>query len=249
MMKKITLLVAFISMLSVKAQTVDEIVNTYFENIGGKENFAKLNGVKFSAKMNQQGMEIPVESYQLKGGKTMTVISFQGKEIKQGVYDGETLWSHNFMTMKAEKATQEATDNKKLEDGDFPDPFLNYKDKGYKIELVGKEEIDGAETFKLKLTKKPITIEGKKVDNISYYYFDTDNYVPILVEKEITSGPMKGKIYQIKMSDYQETEGLYFPFSTSMGLKGGASQALNVTKVELNPQVKEADFKFPTEEK
>ena len=67
-----------------------------------------------TAKVNQQGMEIPLEIYQLKDGRQMTKITFQGNVIKQGVYDGETLWSHNFMTMKAEKSDAEETSNFKF---------------------------------------------------------------------------------------------------------------------------------------
>ena len=101
------------------AQTADEIINNYFENTGGIDNWKKLEGVKMSAKVNQGGMEIPIDIVQFKGGKQMTVINFQGKQIKQGVFDGETLWSENFMTQKAEKSDKEATDNMMLEKNDF----------------------------------------------------------------------------------------------------------------------------------
>ena len=40
---------------------------------------------------------------------------------------------------------------------EFPDPFLNYKENGFTIALDGEETIDGAETFKIKLTKTAST--------------------------------------------------------------------------------------------
>ncbi|MDG2194247.1 MAG: outer membrane lipoprotein-sorting protein [Polaribacter sp.] len=248
-MKKLVLvIVAVIGSLTLHAQTVDEILSTYFENIGGEENFRKIKGVKMTAKVNQQGMEIPLEIIQMSNGKQMTVINFQGKEIKQGVFDGETLWSHNFMTMKAEKSDAEATANMKLEANDFPDPFLDYKKKGYAVELLGKETIDGAETFKVKLTKKPVTIDGKKEDNVSFYFFDMENYVPIAMQSEIKSGPGKGMISMVTMSDYQEVEGMYFPFSMTQGVKGQpGGQPITITKIELNPDVKDGLFTFPKE--
>ena len=91
-MKKLVLvIVAVVGSLTLHAQSVDEILSTYFENIGGEENFRNIKGVKMIAKVNQQGMEIPLEIIQMSDGKQMTVINFQGKEIKQGVFDGETL--------------------------------------------------------------------------------------------------------------------------------------------------------------
>jgi len=229
----------------INAQTADEIISTYFENIGGAENFEKLTGLRFNASVNQQGMVIPIEIVQLKNGKQMTVISFQGKEIKQGVFNGETLWSTNFMTQTAEKSDQETTDNLKLDMNDFPDPFLNYKEKGYGVELMGKETIDGTETFKIKLTKEPVTVDGNKEEDVSYYYFDSENFVPLMVESEIKSGPAKGQISQTTFSDYQEVEGLYFPFSFSQGLKDQGGQAITMDKIELNPTVDDSAFEFP----
>lgn len=246
-MKKLLLVAVMFIGLIANAQTVDEILATYYENIGGIENFKNIKGIKMTAKVNQQGMEIPLEMYQLANGKQMTVINFQGKEIKQGVFDGETLWGHNFMTMKAEKSDAEATANMKLDMNDFPDSFIDYKEKGYKVELLGKETIDGAETFKIKLTKEPVTIDGKKEDSITYYFFDTENFVPIAIQTEIKSGPGKGMMSEITMSDYQEVDGLFFPFSMTQGVKGQPGAPLTITKIELNPTVDAALFAFPEE--
>ena len=247
-MKKIKILIvtAIVGFsLQANAQTVDKILSNYFENIGGLENLQKLKGIRMHAKINQQGMVIPMEITQLKDGKQMTVITFQGKKIKQGVFDGTTLWGTNFMTMKAEKRTKEATDNMKLNANDFPDPFINYKKKGYTVTLLGKETVDGTEAYKIKLVKEPITIDGKKEDDISYYFFDAENYVPIEVQTEIKSGPMKGQISEVKMSDYQEVNGIYFPFTLKQGLKGKPGQAINLDKIEVNPKVAMKEFEFP----
>jgi outer membrane lipoprotein-sorting protein len=246
MKKTIFLGLLSLGLLSISpAQTAEEIIEKYFQNTGGKEKWNSLNGIKITAKVNQQGMEIPVEVYQLKDGRQCTRIIFQGTEFKQGVFDGTTLWSTNFMNMKAERSDAEATENFKQEVGDFPDPFLNYKKQGYKIELVGKETVDGNETFKIKLTKKPVKVDGVPTENVVFYYFDAQDYVPLLVETEIKSGPAKGMISQIRFSDYQEVNGLLFPFSSSQGIKGGQSSAFVIVSYELNPKVDDALFRYP----
>ncbi len=231
----------------INAQTVDEILANYYENIGGLENLKKIEGLKMTASLNQGGMEIPLEIYQLKDGRQMTIINFQGKELKQGVFDGETLWGHNFMTQKAEKNDAETTANMKLNNNDFPDSFIDYKAKGYTVELLGKEDIQGTETFKIKLTKEPITVDGKEEADVSFYFFDTENFVPIAVQSEIKSGQGKGMTSEITFSDYQEVDGLYFPFSMTQGAKGQPGQPITFSAIELNPTVDEAAFKFPEE--
>ena len=248
MLSRILVLITLVCSYTINAQTVDEIIDNYFENTGGVENWEKIEGVKMNAKVNQGGMEIPIEIVQLKSGKMMTTINLQGQSLKQGVFDGEVLWSTNFMTQKAEKSDEESTNMVKNEMNQFPDPFLNYKEKGFTVELVGTETVDGSETFKIKLTTTPNIIEGKEVPSISYYFFDSENFVPIQVQKEIQVGPGKGMVSEIKMSDYQEAGGIYMPFSMTQGIKGQPGAPINMDKIEINPTVDDSEFTFPESE-
>src|SRR6185369_13912546 len=137
-LKNLLFAVTLLSCGFAQAQSADEIIAKFFENTGGIDKWKAVQGTKMSAKVNQQGMEIPLLIVNLKDGRQMTVITFQGKEIKQGVYDGSTLWSTNFMNSKAEKSDAESTENFKANMGsDFPMPFINYKERGYKVELLG----------------------------------------------------------------------------------------------------------------
>lgn len=249
-MKKITLLVLILiaGIATTQAQTADEILDTYFENIGGKDAWRDVEGMRMTAKINQGGMEIPLEIVQLKDGKQMTVITFQGKEIKQNVFDGEVLWGTNMMTQKAEKVDAETTEIMKKEGKDFPDAFLDYKEKGYAVEFVGKEDFNGTETFKIKLTKSPFVIDGKEEEDVSYYFFETENYVPIAMQAEIKQGQAKGMISEITFSDYQEVDGLYMAFTMTQGVKGQAGQPITMESIELNPKIDSSEFEFPEEE-
>ena len=47
------------------------------------------------------------------------------------------------------------------------------------------------------------------------------------------------------MSDYQEVEGLYMPFSMTQGVKDQPGQPITITSIELNPTVDESEFEFP----
>jgi len=247
MLKRILVLIVIVCSYSVNAQTVDEIISNYFENTGGVENWEKIEGMKLWITANAQGMEISIEQVILKNGKTSSTIKFQGREIKQGVFDGEVLWSTNFMTGKAEKSDEETVNMVKNQLSEFPDPFLNYKEKGFTAELMDTETVDGAETFKIKLTTTPNIIEGKEVPNITYYFFDKENFVPIQVHKEIMDGPGKGMTSEQKMSDYQEAGGVYMPYSMTEGVKDQPGQSLTIEKIEINPTIDDSEFAFPEE--
>ena len=251
MMKKYSILLAIVLMsgwATLQAQTADEILNNYLENTGGVDAWRAVEGMRMKAKVNQGGMEIPLEIVRMKDGRQMTSITFQGLELKQGVFDGEVLWGTNMMTQKAEKSDAEATEMMKKEMNDFPDPFLDYQDKGYTVELMGKEDFNGTETFKIKLVKEPITVDGEEVQDVSYYFFETENFVPIAIHSEIKQGQAKGMMSEITFSDYQEVEGLYMPFTMSQGVKGQGGQPVTMDSIELNPEVSDSDFAFPAEE-
>ena len=230
--------------VSVNAQSVDEIIENYFENTGSAKSWAEVESIKKNMSVNQMGMELPIEQYQ-SSDRIYTKVSIQGMEIKQNVFDGETFWSTNWSTMKAEKSDQKNVQIVKDELAEFPDPFLNYKKNGFIVELMGKEIVDGTDTFKVKLIKKPMLVDGEEVPNVSIYYFDSENFIPIMVHEEVMSGQLKGTIIEVKMNDYQEVEGLYMPFSMSQGVKDQPGQPITITSIELNVKADESEFRFP----
>ncbi|MFT5778459.1 MAG: outer membrane lipoprotein-sorting protein [Crocinitomicaceae bacterium] len=250
-MKKILLSLAVLTLSATTyAQddaTVESILDTYFENIGGREAWSKLEGHKISAEVEAQGMTIPLEIYALKDGRTITRFSVMGMDLAQGAFDGEVSWSTNFMSMEPEKSDAETTANTLLDSKDYPDPFLNYKANGYSVELMEEDMVDGVECYKLKLTKSPHIIDGEEVENVQYYFFDKENFVPVQVEQEINSGEMKGQTSVTVFSDYQEVEGLYFPFSVTQKIKDGEGQTVEFSEIELNPEVEDEMFHFPEE--
>ncbi|WP_442845777.1 outer membrane lipoprotein-sorting protein [Leeuwenhoekiella sp. H156] len=234
---KTLFILAFVAIaMPLSAQTADEIISTYIENTGG-DAWNDVQATKMSATVNQGGMSIPVTVYNTKDGKQAVVIEFNGQKITQMAFDGETLWTTNFMSMKPEKASEEMSNNMKLNNNDFPSPLLHYKENGYEVEYIGTETKDGAETYKVKVVQEPVMMNGVETPSISYYYFDMDSYVPIAIETTQMGQPIN-----ITMSDYQEVEGLYFPFAMSQ-----AGQPFQMSEIVVNPEIDETIFDFPVE--
>ncbi len=246
MFKLLLLGLLCIGFSSVQAQTAEEIVANYFESIGGIENWEKLEGMQIDGKMKMQGMEIGLKVVSLKDARQYTSINFQGQEMKQGVYDGTDMWGINFMTGQPEKMDAEAVKAFSANEAkDFPDPLFNWKEKGYQLELLGKETMEGTDCFKVKLTKNPVVMNGKETEVVSIYYFDTENFVPIaeeMVSGSMMQGPPGAAPQKMisTFSDYQEVDGLYIPFSRTM-----PQGSMVIESVTFNPEVDDAEFEMP----
>lgn len=244
MKKSLLLLALVVYSFASKAQTVEEIISTYHQTIGGTK-WDGIAGMQMNANLEQGGMKIPVEVVQLKDGRMYTEITLMGNTMIMQAYDGSTVWTTNFMSMEAEKAPADETENAKRAAKEFPNALINYKNLGYTATLLGTETIDGTACHKVKLDKKTLMAEGKEVPNIEYYYIDKENNIPILTETEIQSGEMKGKTSQTKYSDYQEVDGVFVAFSQTSGIKDGMTQTIQFDKISLNPKIDESKFLFP----
>lgn len=73
--------------------------------------------------------------------------------------------------------------------------------------LEGKEQIEGAVCFKVKM------INREDVEII--YFFNSQNYLPIMMQLTLIEGPGKDKVINNYFSDYNEVEGSFIiPLST-----------------------------------
>jgi hypothetical protein len=224
------------------SQTAQEIIEAAIEKTGGSSKWSALKGFRITASFDQGGVEFPLEIVQLKDGRQYTKIIFQDNEIMQGVFDGQTLWSTDFQTQTPKKADNETITNVKLDANDFPDDLFDYQVKNYTVELLGKAIQNGAECYKIKLTKEPITVNGIKTDDVVFYYFDSDTFFPVAREFEMKHGPIQGSTMVIQLDDYQPIGGLLFPFTMTQGVKDAPPQPLRVKSIELNPTVDKNAF-------
>ena len=244
-MKKLTILFFSISLgLNGICQTVESVVSSYYETIGGSH-WNDIKSMKMIANIDQGGMKIPLEIVTMSDGRMYTEATFMGNKIIVAAFDGKTSWSTNFMSMEPEEKPADDSENARRASKEFPNPLVKYKELGYSAVLMGTEKIDGTSCFKIQLTKTPVLVDGKENPNIEYYFIDQENFIPVMVESEILDGELKGKISQIKFSDYQETNGVIVPFSSSQGIKDEGSQVIQFEKIEMNGEIDQNKFNFP----
>lgn len=227
------------------ALSVDGILDKYYQASGGRNRWDSLQNVRMNGTVTVQGMEIPVTIIQTKAGQQKVSIKFQGQETTQMAFDGKEGWSTNFMTQKPEKMDAEVNANTKQQVADFPDAFLHYQDKGYVATLEGKEEIEGTEAIKVKLTKNRVKVDGQSQENAVYYFFDPESYLPVAMRNTALSGQTKGASVETLLDDYREVNGLLFPFTSTVSYNGMPGETIILENIQTDVEVEPGIFAFP----
>ncbi len=231
-----SLLIALCAFVAVQAQTADDILAKYFENTGGLQKWNSLASSKMIGTMSMQGMEFPGTIYSARPNKQRMEFSVQGKNIVQA-YDGTDAWWINPFAGGEDPQKMPAEMSEEFTKAKFESEFINYKEKGHTVELVGKETIEGTETWQIKLTKKNGDVE--------HHFFDTEYFVLIMTRTVINSGPMKGQNSEMYFSDYQEADGIMFPFFMESKMGGQSAQKITITSIELNGKYDHEFFAMP----
>jgi len=224
------MMVAFVSAgFSIKAQTADEVIDKHVAAIGGKEKWKQINSMLLDGQIEVQGLEIPFTMQAVNGKGTRVDAEFQGSKFID-ITTPTHGWSQNPMAGKTSRQPLSADELKaKLDDLDIQGAFVDYKAKGSTVEFLGKDEEDGNEYYKVKLTTK------NQVETT--YYFDMKTY---LIYKQETTAKQQGQDVKvtIKNYDYQDTDfGVKVPFKVDQG-----GMVMVTKKIVTNPTVDEKIF-------
>ena len=234
-MKKLSIALFFISSLFAftgNAQTADEVIDKHIEALGGKEKLGLLKTVRMETNLSVQGMDIPVIQTKVHNVGQRTDISAMGMDgyVITTLTEGWTYMP--FMGQTAAEAMPAEQVKEGLDELDLTGYLLGYKEKGNTVELVGKDTVDGAACFKLKVTNKIGKDRTLFIDSKNYYIIRT-------VAKAIVMG--QEQEVTIIFGDYKKTEdGYVFPYAIGGAFGQGD---MTVTKIEVNKPVDEKIFK------
>lgn len=234
-----TLTIALLAAVSMQAAdlTVDEILAKNAEAKGGIDKLRALDSIRFTGKMTLGGgMEAPIVMSKKRPEMMRMDFTVQGMTGSQA-YDGTGGWMLMPFMGKKDAEPMSGDMLKEVKDmADFDGPFIDYAKKGYKVELLGKGEVEGTAAYKIKMTR-----DGQD----TVVYIDADSFLDIKAEakRKMQGQEVEG---ETTYGNYQEFGGLLFPMSIEMKAKGmPAGQTITIEKVELNPTIADDTFKMP----
>jgi hypothetical protein len=236
--------ILFIFLLSIFAgtialsQTLDTVLKKYYEARGGLKNIKAVQTIQSTGKMAIMGKEYPLTIYQKRSGGYRSEFTM-GKSAIIQAFDGKTGWQIIPMSGSPDPADMSEADIRSIkEDADFDGFLIDSQQKGYKVELLGKEKLNDADVFHIKVIRKDSTEHN--------IFLDGKTYLPVKHSEKIS---MQGKEMEIvtTLGGYKKVGKLMFPFL--MEVSGGMPQKLIFENIVVNKPVDDALFAKPAVKK
>jgi outer membrane lipoprotein-sorting protein len=227
--------------LSVGAQTVDEVIAKNIQAEGGLAKLESVRTLRTSGRASFGPFQVRFVQMNKRADDVREEMTIQGM-TQVRAYDGKTAWQINPFEGRRDPELLSADDSKDLQiDADIDGPLVNYKEKGYQAELVGHDSVEGTDCYKIKLTLKN--------GDVRYYYVDSDSSMELKLE---TQTSIRGSIQERETyyGDYEEVNGIYYPFAVESGSKGSTDRVrLTVEKIEQNVPLDDSLFSMPVMKK
>jgi outer membrane lipoprotein-sorting protein len=228
-----------LSPVATSAQTLEDIIAANLKSKGG------LDTIKSTQTVRMAGAVVTRDPAGKEMSGTMTMVAKRPNLMRRdatvggqrfiNAFDGTSLWMAVGKTPPQEAPGPQAAYAR--QDAEFDSVFVDYKAKGHKIDLVGKDTVGGKPVYHLRVTKKG----GPPQD----FYLDTDTGLEKKISMSLQSpgGPAVTNVTEF--SDYRSVDGRLVPFLTRQLQNGIVTATITLNTVEFNVPVEDSFFAMP----
>ena len=220
------------------ALTAEEIVAKHIQATGG-DNWKTVNSVKMQANISADaaaGMTITWTMVALRDKAARMDVSVMGMTQSTAI-KGDKGWSNNPFMGKMDPEPMTADQVKSMTSmTDIDGTVIGYKEKGYTIEYVGTEDVDGTEALKIKINKGDNKVEYCLYDPATYYEIKN-------IQVEVVDGKTveSATVY----SNFKSQDNIVFPFTMQQANPMMGNSTISLNTLTLNPEVDEKMFDMP----
>ncbi|MFO7444981.1 MAG: hypothetical protein R6W90_01385 [Ignavibacteriaceae bacterium] len=220
---------------AVNAQTLEDVLNKYYTAVN-QEKLSTVQTITIKGRLLQGGAEIPVMLYQKRPHKGRMEGTFQGTTFIS-VHNGEKGWTINpFAGINDVRDMSKGEIDQMKEQSDMDGFLYNYKEKGYKLELMPDDSVNGKMAHVINVIRPDSNI-------ISHYISKEDS----MIVKLKTMVNFQGNETEVEtyMSDYRHMDGLVFPFKTENKVGGQTMLQIVIDEVKFGNDIPDEIFEKP----
>lgn len=225
---------------SLSAQTLDEILQKNYKARGGYDKIKAKKTMWMSSKLMMGGMELPMVMMAKRPNMIRSEVSLQGQKIST-VFDGTAGWMINPMTGSMDPVDIPSEQLKEMrEQADVDGLLIDWKEKGSKVEFVGKEDVEGADAYHIRVTTKDTTVR--------HLFIDAESFLEIQQKGKIKAQGRETEV-TTSLGGYKEVGGLMIPFSLESKVEGKTVQQMMVDSVRFDDSFADSLFVRPASKK
>ncbi len=222
--------------LNLKAQSVDEVIAKYIKFTGGEKHWKKINSIVSLGTYNYGGIEFPFQAWSKAPDLYKYVVSAGGKYFAQA-FDGKDGWKIDQFKDETAKTILTGKQGRAManeSDIEMESRFINYKQKGYKAILQGKESIAGEPCYQVKF----FTSEA----DTSTWLFSVQNFA--LLKKQAVSNNIEldGSTLDTYYSDYRKVNGITMPFKLISKVNDQTILTIEIKNIQFNTFIPDSIF-------
>ncbi|RLD60750.1 MAG: hypothetical protein DRJ05_04065 [Bacteroidetes bacterium] len=240
-MKKLFMGIALtaITIFGLQAQSLQEILETHFEATGMEKSLTH-ESMEITGKAVQMGMETPFKIVQKRPDLFRMEVEIQGATMIQA-YDGKTGWMTAPWTGSIDpiELSGMELDGMKMQ-ADFDGMLYKYVEKGYTAELIGTDDMEGTEVYKLKFTDEN--------GSVFYQFIDADSYILLKTTSIMKQGDSEIES-ETFYGNYKDMDGIIVPFSIESKMNGQTQSQVTIETINYDMDVDETSFAMPQVEK
>jgi outer membrane lipoprotein-sorting protein len=228
------------------AQTVDEVIDKSLAALGGRAAHAKINSRVATGDITLTtpvgDIKGTIDIMNARPNKLRTVIKADLSALGVGQlavdqrFDGKAGYA-----MDSLQGNRDITGNQldNMRNSAFPNPMIEYKERGTSAKLTGKDKVGDREAFVIEF--EPVT--GSAIRQ----YIDAETYLPLRAVIK-TDVPQLGQTVEqtSDFSDYRELDGIKVPFELR-STSSVQNFTVKLTKVEHNTKIDESLFSKPAQ--
>jgi hypothetical protein len=213
----------------------ESLISRSYAARGGADAWRAVESARFFGTLSMAGRqgEFRVE---LKAPDQVRVEFEMGEVLHIQVLDGDHGWTQQLGAVMSPVRPLTAAERESLRrQSDFAGPLLDWREKGHRVESLGRRKIGGREYHTLQ-----VTFRDGEVQTID---LDAETLLEGRIEgsREVDGETVE---YLQLPEDYREVGGLLFPHALTQHL-GNLTQVLEFYSVELNVPIADSRFTAP----
>jgi len=226
--------VAAVAVPSVSAETVDEVIAKHVAARGGKQAWAAIDSLRITGDLASFSVHDAFTLQRKRENKFYLDHTQNGKRVIIA-YDGHEAWWDNAWYGPGARAMTGADLAMALRETDFVTPFFDYRERGWKVELLGEKEFEGTPAIAVALTRDDGQTET--------WYLDPQTYLEVA---RTSPGSDFGRPLEQRTfyDDFRQVGAVKVPYYVDTQWYT-RERIMRVAKVELNAPIDDGLFRMP----